>query len=465
MYMKYQFRNIGLLPLLLFLLPFFLCTCVDEEPVGPLPGDFKTVDFHLMLSNEESSSPEKSGSYEGMRDVMLVLTDAKGEILLSETYSIDWEPDAPAVTEKVITLEEVPKEATYVYAFSNLTSEFLENSKEILDALQVGKVLPVTFNGDEALVGEMPHAKIKGGDGLNEVDSSAKKGSRKISKKAAIPMSSHFHKLDAEEISIPLYRMIAKVKVSLQNMSGEDIEIYNMTLENAVNSNSIYTLPYKSLINLKEDDPPLFPDNSVGITTLSGLYNNWKVPNNESTETICYLQELTLSGLKKNIQVMVQFVQGTGTTPKKYGVTRFTYVRRNDYLVIPLVVSNYALNVTISEQRAPIGGYPFKYEMDLIANQEHYIKKAGELTINLEVVKKNIAGDDTSVEDFTVQNWELKSENEAITWLDKNPPEDSIVDEVKLMVHRKGTATLSFNVVINNDSSTTIHYSITLIYN
>ena len=155
------------------------------------------------------------------------------------------------------------------------------------------------------------------------------------------------------------------------------------------------------------------------------------------------------------------------TKPKnetKTGVTNFTYVHRNDYLIIPLVLSEYALNVSVSEQRAPIGGYPFAFQLDLISSREYQIKNTGVLTIHLEAVKKALGSTDTEV-NFTIKDCKLISEDGAITWLNGSEPEDlTEVKEVKLMVHRKGTATLSFTVEIANDSKTNIDYEIKLIY-
>lgn len=453
--MKYRLRNILFLPLLLTL----LSACSDEEPDGPQPGDFKTLDFHLMLSSEVDESPEKSDSDEGMRDVRLVITDVQGKILLSNTYDIEWKEGDPAVVEKIIRLEEVPKEAAYVYAFSNLDSELLENRTEILAGLEMGKTLPVSFDDNGVLAGSLPNAKIA--ESLNQrfnIPGMAN-GNKLIPRKEAIPMSSHFHKLDAEEISIPLYRMVAKVKLSLLNMSGEEVKISPINLERARHTGLIYTLPYEALMNLQEDDRPLFPQ-SISITELSGLYNNLVLKNGESTETTCYLHELTLSGRSDSIRVKVKF--SVPTNMERYGVTRFTYVRRNDFLVIPLVISDYALKVTIGEQRAPIGGYPFTFEMDLVSSQTYFIKNEGELTIDLAVIKKSLTGKDEPVTGFTAEDWSLVSkEEDAIVWIDE-PQAGGEVRQIKLKVNKRSSATLSFKVVVN---SKTIPYTINLIYN
>ncbi len=452
MYMKYQFINIGFLPLLLFLLPFFLCTCADEEPVGPLPGDFKTVDFHLLLKGNGEDS--NSTQYEGMEDVFLVITDSEGVILQTHSEVLKEENNNMTVFEKTIRLEDVPKEAAYVYAFSNLKSELLTNSDEILAALEVGKKLPVTFNVEGALVG-MPHARIK----EDLVIDNGKEGTEP--KTPPIPMSSHFHELREKEISIPLYRMVAKVKVSISNKM-EDNFATTVDVSKFRNRDSIYTLPYKSLLNdIGKIELPLFPNGTTSLNPVWGILNNAVVVGGGApVEKVFYVHETSLG--KDSIKVDVKITKPKNET--KTGVTNFTYVRRNDYLIIPLVLSEYALNVSVSEQRAPIGGYPFAFQLDLISSREYQIKNTGVLTIHLEAVKKALGSTDTEV-NFTIKDCKLISEDGAITWLNGSEPEDlTEVKEVKLMVHRKGTATLSFTVEIANDSKTNIDYEIKLIY-
>lgn len=59
-------------------------------------------------------------------------------------------------------------------------------------------------------------------------------------------------------------------------------------------------------------------------------------------------------------------------------------------------------------------------------------------------MKKALGSTDTEV-NFTIKDCKLISEDGAITWLNGSEPEDlTEVKEVKLMVHRKGTATLSY---------------------
>lgn len=456
MYMKYRFRHICSLPfLLLLLLPLF-CTCSDEEPVGPQPGEFKTLDFHLMLTSAEGDT-NHSTPYEGMTDVWLVILDNNGKILQKHYEELKQEDTKSAILEKTIRLDRVDKAATYVYAFSNLKSELLLNSEEILKALEVGKMLPVEFESNGALAGHMPNAQIVDNlrIGNNNIATSDPES-------PPIPMSSHFHKLDDKEIRIPLYRMIVKVKMSILNESGVYVDISPVDLQKFRNKSPIYTLPYKSLMDIKEEDLPLFPDASLELEASFGVLVNQKLDHGKSVEHIFYVHETLLKG--DSIKVSIGFnAPEAWKGTRRVGVTNFTYVRRNDFLVLPLVLSEYSLEVSVSEQRAPIGGYPFMFKMDLITNETYFIRNKGDLTIDLKVLYKGLSGSmNTPVGDFSVDGWSLESDGDAIRWKSGSPPAESKVSQIELMVTERGSAKLSFTVSVKGKN---IPYSINLVYN
>ncbi len=450
--MKYRLRNTFFFSLLLV----FLFACSNEEPDGLLPGDTKTVDFRLMLSASQEENSQNTTQYEGMRNILVVITDNDGKILQREEEDLQWEEGKEAILEEGFSME-VPKEAAYVYAFSNLNSPLLENNENILEALEVGKTLPVSFDEQGILNGSIPDAKIK-----NDVKIV-------VDEQNSIPMSSHPHKLESEMVEIPLYRMIAKVKMSIENKTAGEVAVSKMTLEKFQNDRKIYMLPYKSLENIKEEDIPLFPDNdATEFSDVDKIFfeqdeeSSFELATADKREAIFYVHESMLDG-QDNIKVQTTIQRQEEKEQNLTGVTHFTYVRRNDLLIIPLVISDYSLEVTVSEQQAPIGGYPFTYEMSLVPSLAYSIKNSGELTIKLALIQQNLDGTGGSGVQFTTKDWQLTSDgNDAITWKDSQPNEGDEVTQVTLMVHKQGSAQLSFTAVTENNKE--ISYTIELIY-
>ena len=446
--MKYRLRNTFFFSLLLV----FLFACSNEEPDGLQPGDTKTVNFRLMLSASQEENSQNTTQYEGMRNILVVITDNDGKILQREEEDLQWEEGKEAILEEGFSME-VPKEAVYVYAFSNLNSPLLENKDDIMEALEVGKTLPVSFDEQDVLNGSIPGAKIK------------KDVKIVVDEQNSIPMSSHPHKLESEMVKIPLYRMIAKVKMSIENKTAGEVDVSKMTLEKFQNERKIYMLPYKSLENIQEEDIPLFPDNDATasdnvdkIFFEQGEESCFKLGTADKREAIFYVHESMLDR-QDNIKVQTTIQRQEEKEQNLTGVTHFTYVRRNDLLIIPLVISDYSLEVTVSEQRAPIGGYPFTYEMSLVPSLAYSIKNSGELTIKLALIKQNLDG----AGEFITKGWQLTSDgNDAITWKDSQPNDGDVVTQVTLMVHKQGSAQLSFTAVTENNKE--ISYTIELIY-
>ena len=245
--------------------------------------------------------------------------------------------------------------------------------------------------------------------------------------------------------------------------------VSKMTLEKFQNDRKIYMLPYKSLENIKEEDIPLFPDNdATEFSDVDKIFfeqdeeSSFELATADKREAIFYVHESMLDG-QDNIKVQTTIQRQEEKEQNLTGVTHFTYVRRNELLIIPLVISDYSLEVTVSEQRAPIGGYPFTYEMSLVPSLAYSIKNSGELTIKLALIQQNLDGTGGSGVQFTTKDWQLTSDgNDAITWKDSQPNEGDEVTQVTLMVHKQGSAQLSFTAVTENNKE--ISYTIELIY-
>ena len=104
-----------------------------------------------------------------------------------------------------------------------------------------------------------------------------------------IPMSSHFHELREKEISIPLYRMVAKVKVSISNKMNQDFKT-TVDVGQFRNEGPIYTLPYKSLLNdIEKIELPLVPDGSESFDSAWGILNSTVVAAGRMVDKVFYV--------------------------------------------------------------------------------------------------------------------------------------------------------------------------------
>ena len=125
--MKYRLRNTFFFSLLLV----FLFACSNEEPDGLLPGDTKTVDFRLMLSASQEENSQNTTQYEGMRNILVVITDNDGKILQREEEDLRYlaEMNKPVI---LILNAGGPVELTDIL-------EQTDNIKGILNISQLGQ--------------------------------------------------------------------------------------------------------------------------------------------------------------------------------------------------------------------------------------------------------------------------------------------------------------------------------------
>lgn len=286
---------------------------------------------------------------EGIRTLTLVFTDASDRIVAKEEINpTNFEgTTTDPVLQGTVTLK-VTEEATAVYAFANLNSENLTNHADIQGALTVGEIF------DKSAI-----AQIAGIDQLT------------VDKDRAIPMSSHAYAIPptggtkenpAEIGPIVLYRMIAKVEVTLKNNTQEDVTINSLSL-GKFQHRGIYLLPYEGLKNMANNNEtirPTFPNTTpVKEYSLSIVSTNTPIAANaEMTKYTHYIHETDLG---ENKFMVSATIDGEAKTP---AATEFFFVRRNDYLKIPLLLDKNKLVITLTESYAPIGGYPFENTLE-----------------------------------------------------------------------------------------------------
>lgn len=328
--------------LLAFLMVLLACS---EETIPDVEiGEGRVYKFTISEQKDPSATTD-----EGIRTLKLVFTDTGGQIVAVEDFEkTDFEgTTTDPVLRGTVTLK-VDESATGVYAFANLGSANLMNSADIQEALEVGK----PFNGNAI-------AQIAGIADLT-VDATSH----------AIPMSSHRYDIpkiggteDNPKLieSIVLFRMVAKVRVTLENHTEEEVTINSLSLGN-FQHRDISLLPYEGLKGeITESVRPVFPEGTSTTYSLPIVPTGTSIAAGQSLSPAYthYIHETDL-GEGTPIQVTAKINDKAEQT----AATKFTFVRRNDFLRIPLLIEKNQLVITVVESYAPIGGYPFYNTLD-----------------------------------------------------------------------------------------------------
>lgn len=283
---------------------------------------------------------------EGIRTVTLVFTTDDGTIV--EVDEIDPEDFAGATSAPVlrgtVTLK-VNKTATTVYAFANLDSKLLTQRP----TFTTGTI----FNAEA--VAQIARALTVDSESENSIPMSGRP--------KAINGQGGTIERPADMGEIPLYRMIAKVRVTFTNNTDAQVTINSLSLAD-FQYRDIFLLPYKDLEKVDEGDSetirPSFPpaaQTEITAYTLPIVSEATVVePSKKFGEELCHYVHETDLGENTSIRVSAT-INGQAMTPAD---TKFSFVRRDDYLRIPLSLSENQLVISMEETYAPIGGYPFE---------------------------------------------------------------------------------------------------------
>lgn len=240
--------------------------------------------------------------------------------------------------------------------------------------------------------------------------------------KTYIPMSSYAsEKLQVQEdatknkVELLLIRLVGKVSVEVTNASTKAITLKQITLDKFRTAGSIYLLPYdaaqgKQTKNLLEKDMqdsyrPSFPEGEETAATYSAKKI---IPDNSQIEVTAeneansytatfYAPETDFEDANQGDLQITLDVEGRNNEPIS---TDFSFIRRNDWLKIPILVSEAEVKITLKQPHMPIGGIPKELTFGpgaILAEQTYWTRHAGDLTFEYELTKLNNA-----------TNWELK---------------------------------------------------------
>lgn len=225
-------------------------------------------------------------------------------------------------------------------------------------------------------------------------------------------------------VSLEVIRMMAKVQLQFTNDTGYDLNVKSVTLtditENAANNVSL--LP-------KIEANEIVPNINAAATyadftlTMDGT-NGKEVKNGAHLNTTFYVNE---SVAHTPNYFVLSINTDKGTVTKRIAMTKWHQIARNDYLVIPVRLVDYRIEIEPQVFTA-IGVIPeLKYEADRITAT---FKSYGEFHLKLHVYKRS---DNTEL-----TNWKFIS----MTTLEADPTEDSsgwIYDDEPGYVKRTNT--------------------------
>lgn len=351
--------------LLLFLLP----ACSDESGSTPDIPETMYAKLTITLGSADNARPsytkaetvEPSVEEDDIHERyikhwwIVVLKDGKVDRVVSDKTGGQASTNPNPDSETNVELDLIINETYTFYAFANLDdlgtgADYISNLAEG-DVLDLKKAVSLKDMSDYAI----PAA-----------DASAS---------ARIPMSSYGYTYTIQDeglnnVSIPLIRLLGKVSVEVTNATGSEATINSLVLDKFRTAGDIYLFPYdaegstRNLLNedMQETYQPSFPSTTTTDYTSKNL-----IPEGESvtlgtgdgdnSKTYTFYANETdfsaISGLN-SLQITAD-VKDKDNQPKP---TDFSFIRRNDWLKIPLQLSNIKTTISFDMKHMPIGGLP-----------------------------------------------------------------------------------------------------------
>ena len=248
-----------------------------------------------------------------------------------------------------------------------------------------------------------------------------------------------------QEVDLEVIRMMAKVELNFTNDTGYDLNIKNVKLtditDNAANNVSLLPKIEGGEVVPNINAAAYASDYTVNIGGTSGT----QVKNGGTLQTTFYVNE----SVARNPKYFVLSINtDKGTVTNRIAMTKWSKIARNDYLVIPVKLVDYRIELEPQVFTA-IGVIPeLKYEKDRITAT---FKSYGEFHLKLHVIKRS---DNTELNNWTIN---------GITTLEADPAGGegtSIYDEAPYfdkrtktfegyISPRKGYAIHEINVEIN----------------
>lgn len=249
-----------------------------------------------------------------------------------------------------------------------------------------------------------------------------------------------------QQVDLEVIRMMAKVELNFTNDTGYDLSIKSVKLTDITDNaaNNVSLLPMKDAsgnVVPNINDAATYKDYTVSIGGTSGT----QVKNGGTLQTTFYVNE----SVARNPKYFVLSINtDKGTVTNRIAMTEWSKIARNDYLVIPVKLVDYRIELEPQVFTA-IGVIPeLKYDGDRITAT---FKSYGEFHLKLHVIKRS---DDTELNNWTIKDIRTLEADpaggEGTSIYDEEPYFDTRTKTIEGYISpRKGYAIHEINVEIN----------------
>lgn len=249
-----------------------------------------------------------------------------------------------------------------------------------------------------------------------------------------------------QQVDLEVIRMMAKVELNFTNDTGYDLSIKSVKLTDITDNaaNNVSLLPKKDAsgnVVPNINAAATYKDYTVSIGGTSGT----QVKNGGTLQTTFYVNE----SVARNPKYFVLSINtDKGTVTNRIAMTEWSKIARNDYLVIPVKLVDYRIELEPQVFTA-IGVIPeLNYDGDRITAT---FKSYGEFHLKLHVFKRS---NDTELNNWTVTEVNTLEANPAEAedvWIyDEEPYFEKRTKTIEGYISpRKGYAIHEINVEIN----------------
>ena len=162
--------------------------------------------------------------------------------------------------------------------------------------------------------------------------------------------------------SIELIRLLGKVTLDVTNLTGSTIELRNLSMGKFRSTGDIYLFPYdvnggtNYLLreDILKDYNPSFPsgDEDFSSTPFVSTATNIENGEDKAQSFTAYVNE---TGNGNGDFTITSVIPGRNDDPIKSG---FSFVRRNDWLQLPIQITDVDVTIDFDQQHMPIGTRP-----------------------------------------------------------------------------------------------------------
>ena len=249
-----------------------------------------------------------------------------------------------------------------------------------------------------------------------------------------------------QQVDLEVIRMMAKVELNFTNDTGYDLSIKSVKLTDITDNaaNNVSLLPMKDAsgnVVPNINDAATYKDYTVSIGGTSGT----QVKNGGTLQTTFYVNE----SVARNPKYFVLSINtDKGTVTNRIAMTEWSKIARNDYLVIPVKLVDYRIELEPQVFTA-IGVIPeLNYDGDRITAT---FKSYGEFHLKLHVIKRS---DNTELNNWTIKDIRTLEADpaggEGTSIYDEEPYFDKRTKTFEGYISpRKGYAIHEINVEIN----------------